>query len=386
MPIKARIDMLATGIKTPVGIKLLGDDLDELSAVGQQIEAILRGLDGTASVYSERVTGGNFIDIDIRRADAARFGLNVADVQDVVRTAVGGMNVTATVEGLERYPVNLRYPRELRSSIDALSRLAVPTRLGHYIPLGQVADIRTVKGPPAIKSENARRTAWIFVDLTTDDIGGYVARAKTAVEAQVRRPAGVTMQWSGQFEYMERAAERLALVGPLTLAIIFILLYMHFRRIGETVIVLMTVPFAAIGGVWLMWALGFNLSVAVAVGFLALAGLAAETGVVMLVYLEEAYERFIREGRMGSRADLVAAITEGAVDRVRPKLMTVCTTMFGLLPVMMGTETGTRIMKRIAAPMVGGLVSSTVLTLVIIPAVYLLWKRFIDRKRFSAAA
>ena len=385
MPIKTRIDMLATGIKTPIGIKLLGDDLEELSALGSQIEAVVRELPGTTSVYSERVTGGNFIDIDVRRTDAARYGLAVADVQDVVRSAIGGMNVTWTVEGLERYPVNLRYPRELRNDIEALRGVAVPTPMGHTVPLSHVADVSISKGPPAIKSENARRTAWIYVDLDKDtaegrDLGGYVRAAQEAVQRQVQLPPGVSIVWSGQYEYMERAAKRLSVVIPLTLGIVLILLYVHFRRIGETAIVMATLPFALVGGIWLMYLLDFQMSVAVGVGFIALAGLAAETGVVMLVYLEEAIDRFRDEGRMNSLDDLKAAIMEGAVDRVRPKLMTVATTMIGLLPIMFGTETGTRVMKRIAAPMVGGLVSSTILTLVIIPAVYLLWRWFLMKR------
>ncbi len=379
MPIKTRIDMLATGIKTPVGIKLMGADLEVLSALGAQIEAELRALPDTLSAYSERVTGGNYIDVQVRREDAARFGLNVADVQDVVRSAIGGMNVTWTVEGLERYPVNVRYPRELRNDLDKLGRTAVPTPLGHTVPLASVADLKVVKGPPAIKSENARRTAWIFVDLKTDDVGGYVRRAKELVEQKIQRPDGVSIVWSGQFEYMERANGRLAVVVPLTLALIFMLLYVHFRSVAESMIVMATLPFALVGGVWLMWWLDFNLSVAVGVGFIALAGLAAETGVVMLVYIDEAYERRRAEGRMDSVAALRAAITEGAVDRVRPKLMTVATTLCGLLPVMYGTETGTRVMKRIAAPMVGGLVSSTILTLLILPAIYLVWRRLQNR-------
>ena len=383
MPIKTRIDMLATGIKTPVGIKLMGSDLQTLSEVGSQIEAVLQGLPDTASAYSERVTGGNFIDVKIRREDAARFGLNVADVQDVIQSAIGGMNVTYTVEGLERYPVNVRYPRELRNNLDNLGRTAVPTPLGHTVPLASVADLSVVKGPPAIKSENARRTAWIFVDLKTDDVGGYVREAQDLVRRSVRLPEGVSIVWSGQFEYMERASERLAMVVPLTLGIIFMLLYLHFRNLTESLVVMFTLPFALVGGVWLMWYLDFNLSVAVGVGFIALAGLAAETGVVMLVYLDEAYERWKAEGRLRTRADLKGAISEGAVDRVRPKLMTVTTTLIGLLPVMYGTETGTRVMKRIAAPMVGGLVSSTVLTLVILPAIYLVWRRFQHRNDLS---
>ena len=377
MPIKTRIDMLATGIKTPVGIKLLGDDLTELSRVGAQIEGVLQGVEGTASVYSERVVGGNFIDIRVRRADAARYGLNVRQVQEVIMSAIGGMNVTETVEGLERYPVNVRYPRELRDDLEALRQVAVQTPMGHSVPLGQVADIAVTKGPPAIKSENARRTAWIYVDLTTSDVGGYVEHAKEVVDQQVQLPEGVSIVWSGQYEYMQRANERLTIVVPITIAIIFILLYAHFRQIGETLMVMVgTIVFAPIGGIWLLYIADFNMSVAAGVGFIALSGLAAETGVVMIVYLDEAYERFKRDGRMRSVADLKEAILEGAVDRVRPKLMTVSTTMIGLLPIMYGTETGTRVMKRIAAPMVGGLVSSTLLTLILIPAIYLLWKGF----------
>ena len=379
MPIKTRIDMLATGIKTPVGIKLMGPDLKVLSAIGAKIEAVVRGLPDTLSAYSERVVGGNFIDVHIRRPDAARYGLTVGDVQDVIKSAVGGMNVTWTVEGLERYPVNVRFPRELRSDLDKLRAVPVPTPMGHTVPLGQVADLKVVKGPPAIKSENARRTAWIYVDLKTSDVGGYVERAQAAVTAQVKIPPGVSIAWSGQFEYMQHANERLAEVVPLTLALIFLLLYVHFRNLTETAIVMLTLPFALIGGIWLMYFFGFNLSVAVAVGFIALAGLAAETGVVMLVYLDETYERWRREGRINSAEDLKAIVIEGAVDRVRPKLMTVATTVIGLLPVMYGTETGTRVMKRIAAPMVGGLISSTILTLIIIPAIYLLWKRWQHR-------
>jgi Cu(I)/Ag(I) efflux system membrane protein CusA/SilA len=375
MPIKTRIDMLATGIKTPIGIKLLGDDLDVLSDVGQQIEAVINPLPGTASVYSERVVGGNYIDIRILRAEAARYGLNVADVQTVVSSAIGGMNITETVEGLERYPVNLRFPRELRSDLESLARIAVPTPMGHTVPLAQVAEIRTVKGAPAIKSENARRTAWIYIDLSTSDIGGYVEMARNAVTKQVVLPPGVSIVWSGQYEYMERANARLRLVVPLTLGIIFLLLYVHFRQIGESIIVMAgTILFAPLGGLWLMYLLDYNLSIAAGVGFIALAGLATETGVVMLVYLDVTYGRYERDGRMSSLADLRAAVSEGAVERVRPLIMTVATTLIGLLPIMFGTETGTRVMKRIAAPMVGGLISSTILTLVVLPAVYFLWK------------
>jgi len=382
MPIKTRIDMLATGIKTPVGVKLLGDDLETLSEVGVQIEGVLSALPGTASVYSERVVGGNYVNIRVRRQDAARYGLNVADVQAVVQSAIGGMNVTETVEGLERYPINVRFPRELRNDLATLRSVAVPTPLGHTVPLAQVADIGVEKGPPSIKSENARRTAWIYVDLTTSDIGGYVRRARRAVDQEVRLPAGVSVVWSGQYEYMERANQRLMVVVPLTLAVIALLLYAHFRRAAETLIVLVgTILFAPIGGIWLLYLSDFNLSVAVGVGFIALLGLAAETGVVMLVYLNGAYQRASSEGGVRGLADLKGAIMAGSAERVRPILMTTGTTMIGLLPIMFGTETGTRVMKRIAAPMVGGLVSSTLLTLIVLPAIYLLWKKLELRDR-----
>ena len=376
MPIKTRIDMLATGIKTPIGIKLMGDDLAQLSEVGQQIEAAVRDMPDTLSVYSERVMGGHYVDIEVRRGDAARFGLTVEDVQDVIKSAIGGMNVTWTVEGLERYPVNVRFPRDLRNDIQALERVAVPTPTGHTVPLAQVATIGISEGPPAIKSENAKRTAWIYVDLKTSDIGGYVQDAKRVVDEHVDLPPGVSIVWSGQYEYMQRANKRLSVMVPLTLALIFLLLYVHFRNVAESTIVMLSLPFALVGGIWLLSVFDYNLSVAVGVGFIALAGLAAETGVLMLVYLDEALHRFRDEGRLTSVAQLKAAIIEGAVDRVRPKLMTVATTTIGLLPVMFGTETGTRVMKRIAAPMVGGLVSSTILTLVILPAIYLLWRRY----------
>jgi Cu(I)/Ag(I) efflux system membrane protein CusA/SilA len=386
MPIKTRIDMLATGIKTPVGVKLLGDDLETLSEVGVEIEGVLSTLSGTASVYSERVVGGNYIDIRIRREDAARYGLNVVDIQRVVQSAIGGMNVTETVEGLERYPINVRFPRELRNDLATLRAVAVPTPMGHTVPLAQVADVAVTKGPPAIKSENARRTAWIYVDLTTSDIGGYVRRARRAVEQEVRLPPGVSIVWSGQYEYMERANRRLMTVVPLTLAVILLLLYAHFRSAAETLIVMIgTILFAPIGGLWLLYLSDFNLSVAVGVGFIALLGLAAETGVVMLVYLNGAHERFRSQGRLKGVSDLKTAIMAGSADRVRPILMTTGTTMIGLLPIMFGTETGTRVMKRIAAPMVGGLVSSTLLTLIVLPAIYLLWKRFALRSEFALA-
>ena len=380
MPIKTRIDMLATGIKTPVGVKLLGADLAQLSAVGKRIEAVVRRLPETLSVYSERVVGGNYIDIDVRRVDAARFGLTVGDVHDVIRSALGGMTVTHTVEGLERYPVNVRFPRELRNDLQKVHRVPIPTPMGHTVPLAQVADISVRKGPPSIKSENARRTAWIYVDLNTSDIGGYVERAKSAVASEVELPAGVSIVWSGQYEYMKRAQSRFMLVVPLTIAIVFILLYLYFRNTAETMIVMATLPFALIGGVWLIWLLDYNMSVAVAVGFVALAGLAAETGIVMLVYLDHAYRAWTRSDATKSVVQLKDAVMQGAVDRVRPKIMTVATTLIGLLPVMYGSEAGARVMKRIAAPMVGGLISSAVLTLVILPAIYLLYRTFQHRR------
>lgn len=376
MPIKTRIDMLATGIKTPVGIKLMGSNLETLSKIGSQIEAVVQGLPETLSAYSERVVGGNFIDIDVNRREAARFGLTVGDIQDVIKTALGGMNVTWTVEGLERYPVNVRFPRELRDDLDKLRAVAIPTPMGHTVPLGRVAEIKVTKGPPAIKSENARRTAWIYVDIKTSDVGGYVDKAKALVAKEVKLPDGVSIIWSGQYEYMQRAAQRLKIVIPLTVVLVFLLLYIHFKSFVKSIIVMVTLPFALVGGVWLMYFFGYNRSVAVAVGFIALAGLAAETGVVMMVYLDETFYRWRAEGRLLTIADLKSVVIEGAVDRVRPKLMTVATTMIGLVPVMYGTETGTRVMKRIAAPMVGGLVSSTIMTLVIIPVIYFVWRRW----------
>ena len=376
MPIKTRIDMLSTGIKTPVGIKLMGPDLQVLSDLGAQIEAVVRDIPGTLSAYAERVTGGNYVDFEIDRKEIARYGLTVADVQDVIMTAIGGMNVTYTVEGLERYPVNLRYSRELRDDIEKLKRVLVPTPTGAQVPLGQLARLRIRKGPPSIKSENARQTAWIYVDLRGVDVGTYVERAKRIVDEQVDLPPGYSIVWSGQYEYMEKARKTLNVIVPITLVVIFLLLYVHFHSVTEATIVMASLPFALVGGVWLLYLLGYNLSVAVTVGFIALAGLAAETGVVMLVYLDEAFERRRTHGRLKTTGDLHAAIIEGAVERVRPKLMTVATTLIGLLPVMWGHETGSQVMKRIAAPMVGGLVSSTILTLVIIPAVYDIWKRW----------
>jgi Cu(I)/Ag(I) efflux system membrane protein CusA/SilA len=374
MPIKTRIDMLSTGIKTPVGIKLLGPDLQTLSDLGEEIEAVVRKVPGTASVVAERATGGNYVDFVIDREAAARYGMTVGDVEDVIMSAIGGMNVTRTVEGLERYPVNVRYSRELRDTPEALKRVLVPAPTGVQVPLGQLAELRIRKGPPVIKSENARRTAWLYVDIEGVDVGSYVKAAMRAVDSAVKFPSGYSIVWSGQYEYMQRAERRLVLVLPVTLFIIFLLLYFNFKNVTESLIIMLSLPFALVGGVWLMWLSGYNMSVAVGVGFIALAGVAAETGVVMLLYIDNAFKERMLHGRMETHADLHAAVEYGAVERVRPKLMTVSTTIIGLLPIMWSVGTGSQVMKRIAAPMVGGLVTSTVLTLVVIPAIYDLWR------------
>lgn len=380
MPIKTRIDMLSTGIKTPVGIKLMGPDLEVLSEIGSRIEAIVREIPGTLSAFSERVTGGNYLDFKIRRKEIARYGLTINDVQDVIMTAIGGMNITYTVEGLERYPVNLRYSRELRDDIQRLKRVLVPIPTGAQVPLAQLADLSIKKGPPGIKSENARRTAWVYIDLKGVDVGTYVKKAIEIVDKEVSLPAGYSIIWSGQYEYMEKARQTLNIIVPVTIVLIFILLYIHFHSITESIIVMASMPFALIGGIWLMYFLNYNLSVAVVVGFIALAGLSVETGIVMLAYLDETFARKRSQEKMNTPDDLEAAIIEGAVERVRPLLMTVCTTLIGLMPVMIGTETGSQVMKRIAGPMVGGLISSTILTLVIIPVVYYIWKNWQLRK------
>ena len=380
MPIKTRIDMLSTGIKTPVGIKVAGDDLETLQRLGQQIEEVVRNIPGTLSVYAERVAGGNYLDFDIHREEAARYGLTVGDVQDVIVSAMGGMNITYTVEGRERYPVNVRYGRELRDNLPALRRVLVPTPTGAQIPIEQLADIRLRKGPPGIKSENARLNAWIYVDIQNIDVGTYVRRAQQAVMEQVEMPPGYSLAWSGQYEYMQRAEERLRLVVPITLAIIFMLLYLNFHNITESLIVMLSLPFALIGGIWLMYLLDYDMSIAVGVGFIALAGIAVEMGVVLLTYLDQAYQRRVSEDRMNDREDLYQGIVEGAVLRVRPILMTVLSTTAGLLPIMWGHGAGSEVMKRIAAPMVGGMLSATVLALLVIPVIYALWRgRYVDK-------
>jgi Cu(I)/Ag(I) efflux system membrane protein CusA/SilA len=375
MPIKTRTDMLSTGIKTPVGIKIMGDNLAVLSDLGEKVEAILRDVPGTLSVYSERVTGGNFLDFRIKRLEAARYGLTVGDVQDIIMTAVGGMNITQTVEGRERYPVNLRYGSELRDTPEKLRRILVPTPTGAQVPITQLADIRIVKGPPVIKSENARNNAWVYVDIRDIDVGTYVKRARKVVADEIKLPPGYSMVWSGQYEYMVRAQKRLMIVVPLTLIIIFLLLYFNFRNIGESLIVMLSVPFSLTGGLWLMYLLGYDMSVAVGVGFIALAGVAAETGVVMLVYLDLSYQKFKDQyGERFNRGHLYESIEQGTALRVRPIMMTVITTTAGLMPIMWSHGTGSQVMKRIAAPMVGGMVSATILTLIVVPAIYGLWK------------
>jgi Cu(I)/Ag(I) efflux system membrane protein CusA/SilA len=375
MPIKARIDMLATGIRTPVGIKVYGPDLAELERLARLTEAAVRTVPGTTSAFAERIIGGYYLNIDSDRAQLARYGLMITDVQDMIATALGADAVTTTVEGRERYTVSLRYPRELRSDPQSIaSEVLIPLPNGGTVPLGQVAKVELAKGPATIRTENSQLAAYIYVDLRDRDLGGYVADAQKAVAAQVKFPAGYYVTWSGQFEYMERAKARLKIVVPITLLIIFILLYLNFRRVTETLIVMLSVPFAMAGGLWLMWWLGFNLSVAVAVGFIALAGVAAETGVVMLIYLDNALKDLKAtravEGADFTRDDLYSAIMAGAVERVRPKMMTVAAIMAGLLPIMWSHGTGAEVMQRIAVPMIGGMVSSTLLTLVVIPAIY----------------
>ena len=379
MPIRGRIDMLATGIKTPVGIKIAGPDLDVIAEIGEEIEAIIQTLEGTASVYAERVTGGRFVDIDVNRLEAARFGLNVADVHDVVRTAIGGMSVSESVEGRERYPINLRYPRDYRNSVASLRDLPVITPTGAEIPLGRIAEISIADGPGVIRSENARTNGWVYVDINGVDIGSYVEAAQQALAEYVDLPPGYSISWSGQFEFMERAKAKLAVVVPVTLVIILLLLFLNFRRLIPVLMIMGTLPLALVGGVWLLDLLGYNLSVAVGVGFIALAGVAVEIGVLMIVYLEQALgrhqSRADEAGRSLDRADLDQAVIEGALLRVRPIMMTVIATIAGLLPIMFGDGTGSEVMRRIAAPMVGGMTSATILTLLVIPAAFLLWKR-----------
>jgi Cu(I)/Ag(I) efflux system membrane protein CusA/SilA len=386
MPIKGRIDMLSTGIRTPIGVKVFGPDLNVIQSIGERIELVLGDVPGTRNVLAERVVGGYFLDFEVRRKEAARYGLNVEDVEALVETAVGGKNITQTIEGRERYPVNVRYARELRDDLDSLKRVLVAAPTGAQVPIGQLADIRLTTGPPVIKSEDAQLVGYVFVDVAGRDLGSYVQEAQKVVAENVEIPSGYYIEWSGQYEYMQRAKERLIYVVPLTLLIIFLLLYLNFESVAETLIVMLSVPFAMIGAVWLLWYLEYNLSVAVWVGMIALAGVASETGVVMIVYLDEFYEDYRRQGLLNSMEALRQAVLDGAVQRVRPKMMTVAATMTGLLPIMWGTGSGADMMKRIAAPMVGGMVSSTVLTLLVIPSLYVMWRGWQHRKEFRAYA
>jgi Cu(I)/Ag(I) efflux system membrane protein CusA/SilA len=395
MPIKARIDMLSTGIRTPVGIKILGPKLEPLESIGTDLEKILKDIPGTRSVYAERVTTGYFLDFDVRREEAARYGLSVDDILDVVQSAVGGMNVTTTVEGRERYPVNVRYARELRTDIDKLARVLIPvlpsgaprpagaSAMGAaagsaQVPLGQLADIKIVKGPTAIKSEEGLLTSYVYIDFSGRDVGGYVEEAKRKA-AGLRLPEGYRLEWSGEYEYLVQTHERLKFVIPLTALIIFVLIFLNTQSVTKTAIVLLAVPFSLVGSFWLLYLLGYNMSIAVWVGIIALAGLDAETGVVMLLYLDLAYEQWKREGRLKTRADLRESIMHGAVKRIRPKIMTVSVILAGLVPIMFSHGAGADVMKRIAAPMVGGVVTSTILELIIYPALYMIWRSRTDR-------
>jgi Cu(I)/Ag(I) efflux system membrane protein CusA/SilA len=386
MPIKGRIDMLATGIRTPVGVKIFGPNLDTLQQLGERIERVLQQVPGTRSAFAERGVSGYYIDITIDRAEAARYGLNAGDIHAAIMATVGGLDAAITVEGRERYAVNVRYPRELRDNVQKLREVLVPTMTGAQVPLGQLARVTVLQGPMAVKTENAFPVTTVFVDIGQRDVGRYVRDAQAAVDRAVTPPTGYTIVWSGQYEFMQRVKQKLRLVVPVTVAIIFLLLYLNFRGVTESAIVMLSVPFALVGGVWYLWLAGYNTSVAVWVGFIALAGVAAETGVVMLIYLDEAYDRMANAGSMRTGADVAAAVREGAVERLRPKVMTVTAIIAGLAPILWSHGTGADVMKRIAAPMVGGMVTSTILTLVVIPAIYLLWRRGAIARRPAADA
>jgi Cu(I)/Ag(I) efflux system membrane protein CusA/SilA len=380
-PIKIRIDMLSTGIKTPVGIKLMGDDLAVLNRLGGEVEAILKNVPGTASAFAERTLGGYYLDFEINRREAARYGLTIGEVQDVIASAMGGENITQTVMGLERYPVNLRYFQDFRENMPALKRLLIPTPGGGQVPMEQVANIKMHQGPDMIKSEGARRTAWVYVDIRDIDLGTYIEKAKEAIKTHLKLPAGYNLLWSGQFEYLERARERLTLVIPITLVLVFMLLYLSTQSLAKVFIILLAVPFSLIGAIWLLWFLDYNMSVGVIVGIIALAGLDAETGAIMLLYLDISHDEAKAAGRLTTYDDLKEAVMHGAVQRLRPKLMTILANIFGLFPVMWATGTGAEVAKRIAAPMVGGVTTSFLLELLIYPAIYLLWKRHTNFKR-----
>jgi Cu(I)/Ag(I) efflux system membrane protein CusA/SilA len=383
MPIKTRIDMLSTGIKTPVGIKVSGQDLDELQRLAGEIEQVMKTLPETLSAFADRAAGGYFLDFDIKRDAVGRYGLTVGDVQDVIMSAIGGMKVTETVEGLERYAVSLRYPLELRDDPDRLSRVLIATPSGAQIPLSQVADIVLRRGPPVIKSENSRPNAWIYVDLISSDLGGFVAKAKDAVSSKVVLPAGYTIAWSGQYEYMERAAARLKIVIPATILLIFLLLYFNFGNAAAPGLVILSVPFALIGGFWLVYWFGYNLSVAVAVGFIALAGVAVETSVLVLTFIQEAVTERRAEKTTSKLTsdDIIEVVHRGAAQRVRPIIMTATSTIAGLLPIMLLTGSGADVMQRIAAPMIGGMLTTTFLSLLVLPVIYSLALQIAEKRK-----
>ena len=382
MPIKTRIDMLSTGIKTPIGIKVSGPDLNVLQQVSQDIEQAMKTFPETTSAFGDRAVGGYYLDFNINRESAARYGLTVGAVQDIIQSAIGGMNITETVEGLERYPVNLRYPRELRDDLETLKRVLIPTPTGTQIPLAMVADIDYQRGPPVIKSEDARPNAWIYVDISTSDIGGYVAKAKQVLNEQVSVPAGYTITWSGQFEYMERAAERLSIVAPATLLIIFLLLYFNFRNITEPLVVMMSIPFGLVGGIWLIYINDYNMSVAVAVGFIALAGMAAEIGVLVLSFIDvEIAKRRAESRQLLSLEEIKDAVLSATSKRVRPVAMTAISTMAGLIPIMLSSGTGSDVTHRIAAPMLGGMLTVMILNLLVLPVIYSLILQYQEKRR-----
>jgi Cu(I)/Ag(I) efflux system membrane protein CusA/SilA len=385
MPIKARTDMLSTGIRTPVGIKVLGPKLEEIQRIGEHLETVLKDVPGTRNIFAERVTGGYYLDFIIRRDEIARYGLTVEEVEAVLETAIGGMTVTTTVEGRERFPVNIRYYRDFRSDLGPLKRVLVPTMSGSQIPLGQLVDLKMSSGTTLVRSEEGELAGYVFIDVTGRDIGSYVKDLKRIVAEKVQVPAGYHLVWSGQYEYMQRAEERLKIVIPLTLLIVFILLYFNTAHVGKVFIVLLAVPFSLIGAFWFIYLLGYNMSVAVWVGIIALAGVDAETGVIMLLYLDHAYEKWKNQGRMRSLKDLQEAISEGAVKRVRPKMMTVMAIIMGLLPIMWSHGAGADVMKRIAAPMIGGIVTSFILELIIYPVIFEIWRGRGFKKGFPSA-
>jgi len=384
MPIRARIDMLSTGIKTPVGIKIMGDDLEVLADIGVQIEALMRRQEGTLSAFSERVVGGYYLDFEVDRRAAARYGLTVGQAQEIIQTAIGGVNITQTVEGLERYTVNLRYQRDFRNDLDSLKRVLVPLQGGAHVPISQLAKLEILQGPPMIKSENASQTAWVYVDLRNIDIGTFVARAQQAVAENIRLPEGYSLVWSGQYEYLQAAQKRFLMIIPLTVLLILLIIYLSTRSLIKTAIVLLAVPFSLIGAFWILYLLDYNMSVAAWIGIIALAGLDAETGVVMLLYLDISHRLWKEQGRMQTRGDLVQAIHHGAVRRVRPKIMTIMVIIFGLLPIMWSQGTGADVMKRIAAPMIGGVTTSGIMELLIYPIIYYLWRGYKLRPETSA--